>query len=380
MSTDTVERDARIFRFGDYPDKEWSITADEFRAANAGETTIPVGLDPIGKGHYEGEESWLDGETGTADFEVKGDELHAKLKLPAWVNGVIERHQAKISAVFDRASKRLKKIDLVKVARVKDAVAFAGEADVVLFEDDEPDVEFCDDGKLDMAQQQHEIAAAVMPRLCSNRRPKVQFAGELRGERAARLLHDHAVHEGGAHCPGMGHHHGEEVGMSDENEDVLDEQEDGQDEEKDADKDVEFTTQTATEKALLARIERLEAEGALKDAVTFADSITRGREARAYPVERAAIVEGYQRARAVDARLGDTVTFSEAGSKRQGSHLEAFKASYAVRPRITVRDPKVVTFELDPEPPSSAQDEAKAREERRKRNLAWKAQQGASIG
>lgn len=373
VRSDMVERRALIFRFGHFPAKGYSVTRDQFVAANGETGTIPIGFDPKGLKHYEGEFNALDGETGEATFAVHGDEVFATTRMPSLIDRLREKFALKVSSVLGRADHVLRKIDLVDTPHIKDAVFFADQAEVEVFEGDEPEaVEFCDDGKLDMAQQQHEIAASLMPGLCSGR-SKVNFASEPAGDRAARLMHDHAVHEGGAYCPGMDHHHGE-VGMSDENEEVLDE---GQEQ----DEEVTFNEEEMTprEKALFKRMKRLEGtvekqggELVAEKAVAFADSMTRGKDAKAYPAERASIVEGYQRAAAIDAKLGDTVTFTEGAESKTGSHLDAFKAGFAVRPRLTVRDPKVVTFELDPEPKLAEDEDAKAaREAERLENQEW---------
>jgi hypothetical protein len=133
---EVVESPGRIFRFGDYPAKDWSITRDEFIAANGEAGEIPVGFDPIGLKNYEGKTSALDGITGDASFAVGDDDVRAVVKLPKWLDDVRKELGLKISAVFDRASKVIRKIDLVDSPQVKDAVFFTDD-NISLLEDDQ---------------------------------------------------------------------------------------------------------------------------------------------------------------------------------------------------------------------------------------------------
>jgi hypothetical protein len=377
-----VESDARIFRFGHFPTKlggqGWGVTRDEFIAVNGESGTIPVGFDPINLKHYEGQKSALDGRTGTATFTVDGDEVKARVKLPPWLDEVRKELGLKISSVIGQIGKELRKIDLVHKdkAHIKDAVFFTDEdGDVVLFEDDEPAVEFCDDG--DMAQQAHEMAAAAMPHLCSaSKRKSVHFSKETDAERGLRQIHDHSIAEGGAYCPGMGDHHGE-VGMTDDEIEEMQEENDRLKQELAA-KDNAVTFTADEKKAMQAEIRQLREQGIADKAVTFAKEMTTGKDAKAHPAERKSIVEGYKRAAAIDARLNDTVTFTDEGKSVEGSYLDAFKAGFKLRPRVEVRDERVVNFarDLEAEPVSEsdtadAAREAAAREERKKATQAY---------
>lgn len=135
-------------------------------------------------------------------------------------------------------------------------------------------------------------------------------------------------------------------------------------------------------KAMQAQMDRMAAQLVEKDAIAFADSVTKGKEAKAYPAERKTIIDGYKRAAQIDARLPEAITFADGAETRQGSHLDAFKAMYSVRPRVTVRDEKAIGFTDLPEEPatSNRESEEKAREARKAATLAWKAQQGSSVG
>lgn len=368
MADGMVETDARIFRFGQFPAKGWAVTRDEFVAANGESGTIPVGFDPINLKHYEGKTSALDGMTGSATFAVKGEEVHARVSLPAWMEEVRKKLGLKISSVIGRLGKEIRKIDLVDTPHIKDAVFFEDDETVVVFEGEQPTIEFDDDHK-DMAQMHHELAASCMPGLCSKKRDHtVKFAKETEAERGLRMIHDHSIHEGGAYCSGMDHHHHGEVGMTDDEIQELQDENVRLTAELAKTKNVTLADEeTPREKALRERLEQAEAREIKKDAVTFADSVTKGATRKAYPAERKSIIEGYERAATIDAKFGETVTFSDdKGAAKQGSHVDAFKSSFALRPVIVTKLDDTVDFarDLDPEPNS---EDAKAEEAKREK-------------
>jgi hypothetical protein len=363
-----VEEKARIFRFGHYPAKDWIASKDKFIAANGTSGTIPIGLDPINLKHYEGKRSILDGRTGNATFSVEGDEVHATTRMPKWLAEARKEAGLKISAVIGRVSSVLRKIDLTDNPHIKDAVFFDdGEAAVVVFDDD--DVEFADEGKAHMAQMQHDVIAGMCEdaglHLCGQEgdqpvdksRKTLPNRGnpapqEFKLARALRVAHDHCIHEGGAYCPGMDQQHEGSVGMTSEDQEIEPEEEEP----------IEMADETPREKALRLKVERLEAERVADKAIEFANSVTKGNGRRAYPAERQAILEGYQRAAAVDAKLCENVTFSDGDQKKTGSYLDAFKASIKMRPVIATRPENTVEFgdhDLDSEPKSDrAKEEA----------------------
>ena len=336
-----VERRARIFRFGHYPAKGWGITREAFIAANGERAVIPIGLDPIGRGHYEGSDSVLDGETGTAEFSVEGDEVFATLRMPTLIHRAVEKAGLKISGVFGRETNALRKIDLVLNPHIRDAVLLSNEAnEVIVFEGEEPEViGFADQGKVDLAQMHHEITASCLPGLCTGSHDTTKETAATRG---LRMLHDHSVHQGGASCPGMDQHQGG-VTMSDEIEETM------------LEESATFAEETPRERAMREKLERMEALFAEKDAIGFADSVTKGEGRRATPVERPSIIDAYRRAAALDARYADTVTFTDDGkTTKTGSHLDAFKASILVRPRIATKPEHTIGFNLESEPPTEA--------------------------
>lgn len=370
-----VERRARIFRFGHYPAKRWGITREEFVAANGEAGTIPIGLDPVGKGHYVGRDSWLDGETGTAEFSVEGDEVFATLRLPELIERAARKVGAKLSAVFHPTAKTLSKVDLVEKPHIADAVLFAEEhGDVLVFEDDEPEpaVVFCDEDVRSFAQEMHDLAAEHHANFCD---PSVPLEGPTEADHHCRMLHDYAVREGGAYCPGLEPEDDDEeaIAMSDEIDELR--EENGRLKAELAERParaVAFEEETPREKALRERTERLEAQLIDQEAVAFAAEVTTGANARALPAEKAHIVEQYRRAALDDAKLPEAITFSDGTASVEGSRVDALKAGFRLRPRVTVKDEKAVGFDLSEEPATGAKDEDEkaAREERRKRNKA----------
>lgn len=374
-----VERRARIFRFGHYPAKRWGITREEFVAANGEAGTIPIGLDPVGKGHYVGRESWLDGETGTAEFSVEGDEVFATLRLPELIERAARKVGAKLSAVFHPTAKTLSKVDLVEKPHIADAVLFAEEhGDVLVFEDDEPEpaVVFCDEDVRSFAQEMHDLAAEHHANFCD---PSVPLEGPTEADHHCRMLHDYAVREGGAYCPGLEPEDDDEeaIAMSDEIDELREENERLKAElaERPA-RAVAFEEETPREKALRERTERLEAQLIDQEAVAFAAEVTKADKdgkVLALPRERQEIVRQYKRAAMDDARLPEAITFTEGTASVEGSRVDAFKAGFGLRPKVAINAEKAVGFNLDEEPATGAKDEDEkaAREERRKRNHAY---------
>lgn len=374
-TTELVERPARIFRFGTFPGRNgWECSREQFIAANGERGTVPIGIDPVGKAHYHGRESWLDGETGFADFEVHDDAVHATLRLPAW----LDRIRAKvggISGVFGRADRVLRKVDMVARPHVPDAVLLADGDEVHVFadaNDDEP-VELCDERAREVAQEQHELLAAHHPGLCDG---SVAFAEDTEDRRTIRQAHDHAI-SCGAYCPGMlGHDTEGEIEMADDERDIDFDRlvllADGQIAE-----DEQYTSLSGRDRQLVDQareIRRLRDEAIHREAVAFADEMTTGKDARALPFQRATIVHGYKVAAKVPA--SDVIEFADAAGKtHSGTHLDAFKAGYKALPPHNVTREKIAgtgVVELGEEVSDASRAAAeKAREAEKADNLAF---------
>jgi cation transport regulator ChaB len=110
-----VYRPGLLFRAGDYPDKNFSLTPDELRAAvDAFDQAIPVDL--------QHESTVLDGMLGevvSVECSEDGTELHGLVALPKWLDTVLPHR--KVSSTWDRATKRMVGLALVRTPRVSDA-------------------------------------------------------------------------------------------------------------------------------------------------------------------------------------------------------------------------------------------------------------------
>jgi hypothetical protein len=116
---DYVLRSGLIFRFGEYPDKGFRLSADDYQAAHDGDFA-PV---PIDLSHTD---TVLDGKMGElVAAEVRGDELHGTVRLRRWLDDAIGDAGRKVSCEWDRATNRLRKLSLVPNPRVTDAALFA---------------------------------------------------------------------------------------------------------------------------------------------------------------------------------------------------------------------------------------------------------------
>jgi hypothetical protein len=382
MSTpQIVERNARIFRFGHYPGKSgYSVTRDQFIAANGETGTIPIGFDPKGLKHYHGEFNALDGETGVAEFSIEGDEVFATARMPELIDRLRQKFNLKISSVLGRKDHVLRKIDLVENSHIKDAVFFAEDDEVVMFEDDEP-ADSDNDKDDDFAQIHHEVIAGMASHagldFCH---PSGNPGAAMHGPghkmaHALRVAHDHCVTEGGAYCPGMDHPQHEEVGMSDDIDPIEYDLEEAVVSFSD-DQIAELPARDQQQIRLMRKLHhqnmKLMVDNASKDAVSFADSVTKGDQRKAYPHARNAIIDGYKRAAAIDANLGDVVEFSDEKGSHKGSHVDAFKATILALPRIVTRPEDTVGFDLATEPDEADTKKAEAdRAARRKKNLSY---------
>lgn len=128
-ATQFVERKGRVFKFGDHVDgkgQKFSLTREEFEAANPPGHKVPVGFDPIGKGHYDGKDNAFDGKLGTAsNLAVNGDYLDAEFALNPILNAVIDEMNLRMSAVFGVAKKELRRIDVTDRPVIAEAAFFA---------------------------------------------------------------------------------------------------------------------------------------------------------------------------------------------------------------------------------------------------------------
>lgn len=113
-----VVRKGLIFRFGNYPDKNYSLTPEQFATANPDFAGAPIDLSHT--------DTVLDGKMGELSaVEVKGNELHGTARLPRWLDSLLDSDARKVSCHFDRATNKLKRLSLVPNPRITDAALMA---------------------------------------------------------------------------------------------------------------------------------------------------------------------------------------------------------------------------------------------------------------
>jgi hypothetical protein len=218
MSTEYVEREGKVFEFGDYPDKGFSLTPGEFAAANPeGGAGATVDLEHFRKAHP------LRGKLGSVvSTEVRGNALFARVRWPKPLDDLIGEDSRKVSCHFD-PDKKLVQLDLVVNPRIPDAALFsAADPEAPVIEAAEGDIkapafEFAAyaapvpmEAMRLVAQDFHDIAANCWPGLCSG---QATFARGDMTRRHWQLVHTKAMNHG-ATCKGTGRF-SEESEMSD---------------------------------------------------------------------------------------------------------------------------------------------------------------------
>jgi hypothetical protein len=115
-----VLRTGKIFEAGQYKDKNFEISSEELCEAIA--DFSPVELD------VEHMPSIFDGKLGTLQavaLAEDGKSLIGTVKFPKWLDQVLSTVEKKVSATWDRTTKKLTKLALVRNPRVKDAAIYA---------------------------------------------------------------------------------------------------------------------------------------------------------------------------------------------------------------------------------------------------------------
>jgi hypothetical protein len=298
---DFVVRRGKVFECGDYPDKRFSLTPDEAKAAVAAFTPVPNDLEhrlTILSGHL--------GQLTDVSVGDDGTSLMGSVSIPRWLHDAIGDAPLKTSLAWDVASKRILKNALVIEPRVPDAALFTAYAE--------------------FAGKRHSKAD----------QDKVQE------------VHDHAVSLGAA-CPSQAQM-SKENGMAETKAPtrmqkfmtwLADEGEADAQFVADPPKAAEAPkeAQPDPEKiALMARIAVMEKERVAEKAATFADSEITAK--RALPAERETLIAAFTDASEDDAAHPRTVTFSIGGEEKTGNRVDALKARYAAR------TPHVLTQEL----------------------------------
>lgn len=115
-----VLRTGKIFEAGQYKDKNFEISSEELCDAIA--DFEPVDLD------LEHMPTILDGKLGRLEavaLAADGKSLIGTVSLPKWLDRQLGEAERKVSATWDRITKKLTKLALVRNPRVKDAAIYA---------------------------------------------------------------------------------------------------------------------------------------------------------------------------------------------------------------------------------------------------------------
>lgn len=118
-----VYRQGLVFRAGDYPDKAYAMTPEEIAAAvEQFNSAVPLDLEHM--------PTLLDGQLGelvSVSCSEDNQELHGIVALPKWLDEMLP--ERKVSATWDRQTKQLVGLALVRHPRVEDAALMAAFAE-----------------------------------------------------------------------------------------------------------------------------------------------------------------------------------------------------------------------------------------------------------
>lgn len=118
---DWVYRTGKLFEVGDFPDKHFSMSEAEMDAAIEAFALCPVDL--------EHTKTPLSGKLGQVEcIWREGNALFGEVAIPRWLDSALEGTGRKVSATWDRATKRLKAVALVVSPRVPDAALMSAYA------------------------------------------------------------------------------------------------------------------------------------------------------------------------------------------------------------------------------------------------------------
>lgn len=287
----------KLFEAGDYPDKQFEISAEEL-AACAGESHVD-----IDSGHPSAT-SPLDGKLGYVTNRRVVEEngkavLRGDVVLPTWLNDVLEAGKSNLSCTWDRAAKALRSVSLVQNPRIPDAVLMSAYAEFAGKRHSDSDLK-------DM-QEMHDITC----RQGAQCKPAEMAApgGKERnlmtvGEMFAKLL---------------GRKPDEQVTP----EDLAEFGQNGASERSAVAPDPKVAI-------LEAQLASLRAAGIQKDAIAFAEELVR--EGRLTPPESGAVIAEFCELAEEDATAPKVVTFSVGDEAKTGTRLDRMKARLMQRP------------------------------------------------
>jgi len=342
---DYVLRRGKLFEAGEYPDKGYSMTPAELINAVERFTSCPLDLEHV--------PTVLDGQLGevySIETDDDGRTLFGTVAVPTWLDTVLGG-AVKVSCTWDRDSKELARLALVKAPRVADAAIMAAfsaaqeEADFATPRHDTYHGQAALQTVHDMAAQN----GAVCDPTRAGRGVAPLFAAAHEA-RAMQMIHDHAVSHG-AMCSAIS---ARQAGMSVKEAPV-------QDEKRFMDHMRAFfgiteevapkpTTppptvvtplpkieDSAEFKAAQAEIAALREEKIASGATAYADGLIAA--SLAFPAERDTLIAVFTQAARDDVAIGGVVTFAAGDKTKEGTRVDALRALYEARPAHTLTAP-----------------------------------------
>lgn len=347
----TVTRRGKIWQAGEYEDKDYGMTPEEnWAAVQAWGGPVDIDLEHM--------PTILDGKLGKLTqiaLSDDGTEIEGTVEIPKWLNDVIGEEPIKVSSTWDRATKELSKLALVKTPRVSDAAVMAAAFAAGIAGPNQttkpgPARHDTPSGQ-NFHQMIHDMAAQAGARCDRSNSVRMHSSHELAG---IQQIHDTAV-EHGATCARVGANTAnysaggkkmklwervkQALGNAGETEIAADQATDGG---ADAGGTAGGGSAGATMSqagtganasadprvdALQAEVARLRRESVEKDATTYAVGLVHS--GRILPSEAAAKAAQFVQAALDDAAHPTQVTF---GQNQQGTRLDVLKAADALRP------------------------------------------------
>lgn len=350
---DWVLRTGKVFEAGEYQDKDFAITPEEMLAAVADFAPVPVDLEHL--------PTPLDGKLGelrSIDIGDDGWSLMGTVALPKWLDAALEGTERKVSATWDKATKTLQGLALVRNPRVSDAALMAAFAVDEAVREGDSAIESLKawfastrhdtpEGRM-ILQELHNTAARGGAVCKSSNTAQMASAHEAS---AVQKIHDVAT-EHGAVCSKKGQTNYPAIFTRKEGSPVsnawdwLRSKLEGEPAPEGAASASATATMSTAPNAELESLKKrlseqeaanakLRAESIQRDAATFAD--TQIRERRAFPAEREAIIADFvQRATDDLALEPQTVTFKDKDGKDQTvkrSRVQMLEATFSARPQ-----------------------------------------------
>jgi len=345
---DYVLRRGKLFEAGEYPDKGYSMTPAEIINAVERFTSCPLDLEHV--------PTVLDGQLGevySIETDDDGRTLFGTVAVPTWLDTVLGG-AVKVSCTWDRDSKELARLALVKAPRVADAAimaAFSAAQEDAGFAAPRQDTYHGQDalqGVHDMAARSGAVCSP--DNASAGGYPTFAAAHEVK---AMQMIHDHAVSHG-AKClvipPRKAAMAAQEAPVQQDEKGFFQAMKaffTGEESKPSTPIAAQPPTpapapapkieDSAQFKAAQAEIAALREERITTQAAAFADGEIAA--SRALPAERAALVATFAQAAQDDAAIGGVVTFAAGTETKEGTRVDALVARCAARPAHTLTTP-----------------------------------------